>query len=85
VIYSKNPLEFISVLQMFSIPIILSDRAMIGLLNKYTNNLTYVRSLIAKLVEIFGKPRLLNLKKLNASIRNIAWATNWFGPKDSKI
>jgi hypothetical protein len=85
VIYSKNPLELLSVLQLFSIPIVLSDTAMIGLLNKYKYNLTYVRSLIAKLVEIFGKQRLLSLKKLNLKLRNIAWATNLFDPKDTKI
>ena len=74
--YSKNPLELLSVFQLFSIPIILSDTAMIGLLNKYTHKYTYVRSLIAKLVEIFGKQRLLNLRRLTFRLKNIIDTTN---------
>ena len=84
-IYSKNPLELLRVFQLFNIPIVLSDTAIINLLNRYRNNITYVRSLIEKFVEIFGKQRLLNLRKLNLKLRNIAWATNLFDPNDTKI
>ena len=76
VIYSKNPLELLSVFQLFSIPIVLSDTAIFNFLFKNRYKLTYVRSLIAKLVEIYGKQRLLNLRRLTFQLKNIIDDTN---------